>query len=53
MLVVAWLMLIAGVLPPLDAIGAVPLTEVTVPPDDGAVLVTVKLGYVPDTLIPS
>jgi len=27
-------------------------TEVTVPPEDGLVLVTVKLGYVPVTLIP-
>ena len=52
MLVVAWLMLIAGVAPPLEAIGVVPVTEVTVPPLDGAVFVTVKLGYVPDTLMP-
>jgi len=33
-------------------IGDVPLTDVTVPPEDGLVLVTVKLGYVPVTLIP-
>ena len=45
-------MLIVGVVPPVDAIGAVPLTEVTVPPLDGAVLVIVKLGYVPVTEIP-
>ena len=31
MLVGAWLMLIVGVAPPDDAIGAVPLTDVTVP----------------------
>ena len=30
----------------------VPLTDVTVPPDDGLVLVIVKLGYVPLVLIP-
>jgi hypothetical protein len=30
----------------------VPVTLVTVPPELGLVLVTVKLGYVPDTLIP-
>jgi hypothetical protein len=35
---------IAGVLPPEDTTGAVPVTLVTVPPLDGAVLVTVKLG---------
>lgn len=30
----------------------VPETDVTVPPEDGAVLVTVKLGYVPVTEMP-
>ena len=33
MLVVAWLILIAGVAPPDDAIGDVPVTDVTVPTD--------------------
>jgi hypothetical protein len=42
----------AGVLPPLETTGLVPVTLVTVPPLDGAVLVIVKLGYVPLVDIP-
>jgi hypothetical protein len=49
---VAAAMLITGVLPPEDTTGAVPVTLVTVPPLDGAVLVMVKLGYVPLVDIP-
>jgi hypothetical protein len=45
--------LITGVVVPVATLtGAVPVTLVTVPPLDGLVFVTVKLGYVPDTLIP-
>jgi len=42
----------SGVVPPDDTTGDEPVTEVTVPPDDGLVFVTVKLGYVPVTEIP-
>jgi hypothetical protein len=42
--VVAAAIEIAGVAPPLETTGAVPVTDVTVPPLDGEVLVIVKFG---------